>query len=269
MPDISRSAPVQASDWHEAPAHDGRWPLPSSHHGAFGHGGSAHGAAYPGYGADGRGQTAEPLPPDPVEDTVSVHGLDWGKLNPDARAAVHHLLAELDEAHDQLHILRGRADILEQTAHCLPSYPVLHAPAFWHEFEQFLQQVRERRALGSLVLLVQTNLQDYLRTDGFLATDRHLRATATSLANGLRQSDRIGLLTGGLFALLLVEADLPQAMRKMDQLLAALPHPSDAAPPTFLFAARPLSAKDTAVEAFNETEGLLRHRWQRAIVRGS
>jgi diguanylate cyclase (GGDEF)-like protein len=164
-----------------------------------------------------------PLRPEPAHtDVTEIMGIPPEELTPKVRDALSHLMAQVDDLHQEVARLRARADHLEQLADQDSLAPVLNRRAFIRALTRSTA-FAERYGTGGSVLYFDINGMKVINDSlGHAAGDLALKHVAEILISSVRASDVVGRLGGDEFGVILLQSEGPAAAAKAAQLAEAI-----------------------------------------------
>jgi diguanylate cyclase (GGDEF)-like protein len=157
-----------------------------------------------------------------VRDSASVMGIPSEEVTPRVQAAVMTLMAEVDRLKRELENNRKRMREVEDMADQDPLLPVLNRRAFERELARAQSYIKRYGGRASLVYIDLDNFKQINDEHSHAAGDAVLRLVAELLLDSVRQSDVVGRVGGDEFAVVLMQSDMEQALRKAQSLLGEL-----------------------------------------------
>jgi GGDEF domain-containing protein len=161
-----------------------------------------------------------------IHDVASVLGAPADALPPRVMEAALRLLGEIDRLHWQAERDAHHIAFLEQLADADPVLPCLNRRAFLRDFEAFLEDGGGGAVpLGVAAVIHVGGIERLAMIHGLAAAEAALEHACAVLKRGLRASDLIASLGGGIFALLLTVADHAGAELRLAAIRADLNAP--------------------------------------------
>jgi len=151
-------------------------------------------------------------------DQVEFLGVSEAELTPAVRAAIATLVIELNDLRSEIQRLKSRLTEAETAADEDPLTTAKNRRAFIREVKRIAAFAQRYDAPASLVYFDLDDLKGINDRFGHAAGDAVLKAVAERLSHNIRESDIVGRMGGDEFAVLLVQADLPTARAKAEQL---------------------------------------------------
>lgn len=156
------------------------------------------------------------------EDAVTLLGMPEGELPVPVQAALAALIAETERLRDELDKAKGHIAFLESEADHHPFLPVLNRRAFLRALARLIEQSERSELPGSLLYLHVGGIERLRLRCGLLAGDAALAQLVATIRTELRQTDLLGHLDGGDFAIALAVADQAGARDKAETIAARL-----------------------------------------------
>jgi diguanylate cyclase (GGDEF)-like protein len=159
---------------------------------------------------------------DGVMASANVLGIPESEFTPKVRDAIMGLMNEVENLRRELSQTRARLDEVEKTADQDAMLPLLNRRAFVRELTRYIAFTGRYNMPASLIYFDLNHLKKTNDTYGHAAGDAVLAHFAEVLRSQVRESDCVGRLGGDEFGVLLSHANQDQALRKADQLAAAV-----------------------------------------------
>jgi len=162
--------------------------------------------------SDGRssrdGGQSHPKPFQHFQDEPSVLGQDPGQVPVSVQEGIARLVTEIDQLHEKLDRAHRQEDFLKAQLDHHPFLPCLNRRAFLSGVTRLIEAAK-RSALPAALVYLQMSGIDRLRVlYGLQASDAALRHVLAAITPNLRQTDLLGHMDGGDFALaMIVSAD--------------------------------------------------------------
>jgi len=153
---------------------------------------------------------------------ASVLGIPEAEFTPKVRNAIMGLMGEVDSLRQELAQTKARLSDVEKAADQDGMLPLLNRRAFVRELTRYIAFTDRYNTPASLVYFDLNHLKTTNDTHGHAAGDALLAHFADILQAHVRGSDSVGRLGGDEFGVLLSHANQAQALKKADQLAAAL-----------------------------------------------
>ena len=166
--------------------------------------------------------TAGPDGVDAAQTSASVLGIPESEFTPKVRNAIIGLMNEVEDLRRELSETKARLDEVEKAADQDSLLPLLNRRAFVRELTRYISFTGRYKTPASLIYFDLNHLKKTNDTYGHAAGDAVLAHFADVLQNHVRESDCVGRLGGDEFGVLLSHANQAQALKKADQLAAAV-----------------------------------------------
>jgi len=168
------------------------------------------------------GEATAATPARSIADTASVLGIPDAELTAKVRAAIMHLMEEVETLRRELEQSRQRITYLEQLADQDALAPVANRRAFVRELSRIMAFAERYDSESSLIYFDVNGLKPINDTYGHPAGDATLMRIADVLVENVRESDVVGRLGGDEFAVILSQADGPTASEKAVALVGTI-----------------------------------------------
>lgn len=155
-------------------------------------------------------------------DVASLLGMPLGAIPLPVQDKVAELVDEVEHLRAELNQAQHHVHWLEELSDHHPLLPVLHRRAFLRELSRVVEQSERAGLSGTLVLLHVGGVELLRSVHGLEAGDAALTHLANRLKAELRQTDLLGYLDSGDFALALTLAEDEPAEDKARKLAASL-----------------------------------------------
>ncbi len=159
---------------------------------------------------------------DGAQASASVLGIPESEFTPKVRDAIMGLMNEVENLRRELSQTKARLDEVEKAADQDGLLPLLNRRAFVRELTRYIAFTGRYNTPASLIYFDLNHLKKTNDTFGHAAGDAVLAHFADVLQNHVRESDCVGRLGGDEFGVLLSHANQAQALKKADQLAAAV-----------------------------------------------
>ena len=154
--------------------------------------------------------------------SASVLGIPESEFTPKVRDAIMGLMNEVENLRRELAQTKARLDEVEKAADQDGLLPLLNRRAFVRELTRYIAFTGRYNTPASLIYFDLNHLKKTNDTYGHAAGDAVLAHFAEVLQSHVRESDCVGRLGGDEFGVLLSHANQDQALKKADQLAAAV-----------------------------------------------
>lgn len=163
----------------------------------------------------GRRRFSRPAPEThAVVDVSSVFGLPDGALPAAAQQTLSALVDEVERLRHEVDLAHHYENFLGEEADRHSILPVLNRRALLRDLGQLLLASEQSGLPGSVLYLHVAGIERLRELQGLEAADRALMAIATLMRAEFRQTDLIGYLDGGDFAVVLALAEVAAAEEK-------------------------------------------------------
>lgn len=159
---------------------------------------------------------------DAAQGSASVLGIPESEFTPKVRDAIMGLMNEVENLRRELSQTKARLDEVERSADQDGMLPLLNRRAFVRELTRYIAFTGRYNTPASLIYFDLNHLKKTNDTYGHAAGDAVLAHFADVLQSHVRESDCVGRLGGDEFGVLLSHANQDQALKKADQLAAAV-----------------------------------------------
>ncbi len=159
---------------------------------------------------------------DAAQSSASVLGIPEAEFTSKVRDAIMGLMNEVENLRRELSQTKARLDEMEKTADQDGMLPLLNRRAFVRELTRYIAFTGRYNTSASLIYFDLNHLKKTNDTYGHAAGDAVLAHFADVLQSHVRESDCVGRLGGDEFGVLLSHANQDQALKKADQLAAAV-----------------------------------------------
>lgn len=161
-----------------------------------------------------RSGLGDKMPPQAVQDAISIMGIPEAELTPKVRAAIMGLLHDVDQLRQEVAVGRARVLHLEKLADQDALVPMANRRAFVRELSRMISFAHRYDVPSSLLYFDINDLKSINDTLGHAAGDAVIHHVANTLNANVRQSDMVGRLGGDEFAVLLAHSDEKAAESK-------------------------------------------------------
>ena len=159
---------------------------------------------------------------DGPQTSANVLGIPEAEFTPKVRDAIMGLMNEVENLRRELSQTKARLDEVERTADEDGMLPLLNRRAFVRELTRYISFTGRYNTPASLIYFDLNHLKKTNDTYGHAAGDAVLAHFADVLTSHVRETDCVGRLGGDEFGVLLSHANQDQALKKADQLAAAV-----------------------------------------------
>ena len=159
---------------------------------------------------------------DAAQASASVLGIPESEFTPKVRDAIMGLMNEVENLRRELSETKARLDEVEKAADQDGLLPLLNRRAFVRELTRYIAFTGRYNTPAALIYFDLNHLKRTNDTYGHAAGDAVLAHFADVLQSHVRESDCVGRLGGDEFGVLLSHANQDQALKKADQLAAAV-----------------------------------------------
>lgn len=171
-----------------------------------------------------RTETAEIHESREIQDTVSVFGIPAEEMTPKVEAAIMQLMEEVNNLREELRMARRRLDELEVLADRDTLVPASNRRAFVRELTRIIAFSERYGTPCSLLYFDLNDLKKINDQYGHAAGDAALQIFTEILDTNTRDSDVLGRIGGDEFAVILLNTDQADAVKKaeaLNQVIAA------------------------------------------------
>ena len=158
----------------------------------------------------------------PPEEAVSISGIAADGFSPEVKQAIGILSGEIERLRRELDWIKSREAKLVRLVDTHSTMPILGRRAFVRELTRVLDHVGQLSTPSSLVALHLVNGEDIRLGHGRRAADQVLSHVCRVMAEGLHPTDKVGGLGGYDFGVILLVANLDEALEKAVALTAAI-----------------------------------------------
>ena len=176
----------------------------------------AAGRSAPAGKAGPAGQAAAAVP------TTSLMGIPTEELTPKVRVAIETLMNEVERLRRDRDEVKHQNSHLEKLADEDSLLPVINRRAFVRELSRAMSFAQRYTQPSSLAFFDVNNMKTINDELGHAAGDAALMHVAEMLLEHVRHSDVVGRLGGDEFGVVLAQADEDAALRKTEELAAAI-----------------------------------------------
>ena len=160
--------------------------------------------------------------PEGAQASANVLGIPESEFTPRVRDAIMGLMNEVENLRRELSQTKARLDEVEKAADQDGLLPLLNRRAFVRELTRYIAFTGRYNTPASLIYFDLNHMKKTNDTHGHAAGDAVLAHFADVLQSHVRESDCVGRLGGDEFGVLLSHANQSQALKKADQLAAAV-----------------------------------------------
>lgn len=157
-----------------------------------------------------------------AQPTTSLMGIPTEELTPKVRVAIETLMNEVDRLRRDLDEMKHQNAHLEKLADEDSLLPVVNRRAFVRELSRAMSFAQRYAQPSSLAFFDVNNMKAINDELGHAAGDAALIHVAEVLMEHVRHSDVVGRLGGDEFGVVLAQADEEAALRKTEELAAAI-----------------------------------------------
>ncbi len=155
-------------------------------------------------------------------DVASMLGVPLGTIAPAVQDCVTALVEEVERLRDELEQARHIESFLAIEADHHPLLPMLNRRAFLRGLTRLVDTSERASLPGSLVYVHLAGIETLRAKHGLAASDGALNHAAQLIGSHLRQTDLVGYLDGGDFAVGLALAEAEAAEEKARKIAALL-----------------------------------------------
>jgi diguanylate cyclase (GGDEF)-like protein len=157
-----------------------------------------------------------------VVDVASVLGMSVVELPPAVQEAITALIEEVEHLREEADQVRRHESFLIGEADRHPVLPVLNRRAFLRQLARLIDMSERAQMPGSLLYLHVGGIERLRVVHGLAASDAALVAIADTIRADLRQTDLVGYLDGGDFAVALAVTEGEGAEDKAHRIVVRL-----------------------------------------------